>query len=111
MFALFGQIIAAVPLSSERPPQGTYSAWSFDPGAHSFYRSSFPAIWLGSAAARITRTGRDVVSVADPERAFVFIPDGDAEPIELPIPTMRADSPTHAYQLVSALRNSGSTDA
>jgi hypothetical protein len=83
MFALFGQVIAAVPLSSERPPQGAYSAWSFDPRAHSFYRSSFPAIWLGSAAARITRTGRDVVSVADPERPFIFIPDGDAEPIEL----------------------------
>jgi hypothetical protein len=108
MFALFGQVIAAVPLSSERPSQGAYSAWSFDPRAHSFYRSSFPAIWLGSAAARITRTGRDVVSVADPERPFIFIPDGDAEPIELPIPTMRADSPTHAYHLVMALGRSGS---
>lgn len=102
MIALFGQVIGSVPLN-DLPAEGDPSAWSLDPSDRSMYRSTFPAIWLGTATARLTREGHNVVTVAvDPDRSFIFAEDGPTGPAEMPIPTMRADSPTHALELFMA---------
>jgi hypothetical protein len=105
--ALFGQLLGAIPIATEQPPQGAYSAWGFDPVGRTFYRSSFPAIWLGAAAARVTRMGADAVAVMHPESPFIFIPDGPDGPVDLPISTVRADSPQHALEIVLASNPGG----
>jgi HNH endonuclease len=101
---LFGQVIGAVPVSDVPPPQGAYSAWTLDPEARAFRRSSYPAVWHGTAAARLTKAGYNVVSVLneDPERSFLYVADGPDGPADLPIPTIRVDSPLHALELVHA---------
>lgn len=106
---LFGQVIGAVPVSSQAPPQGAFSAWTFDPQARSFRRSSYPAVWHGTAAARLTNAGYNVVSMLDPdpERSFLYIADGPDGPADVPIPTVRVDSPMHALQLVQARGEGG----
>ncbi len=105
--ALFGQLLGAIPVATEQPTQGAYSAWGFDPVGRTFYRSSFPAIWLGAAAARVTQIGADAVAVMHPESPFIFIPDGPDGPVELPISTVRADSPQHALEIVLASNPDG----
>lgn len=74
----FGQVIGAVPVSSQTPRQGAFSAWTLDPQARSFRRSRYPAVWHGTAAARLTDAGYNVVSRLDPdpERSFLYIADG-----------------------------------
>jgi hypothetical protein len=109
MVVLFGQVLGAVPVSDEPPPEGAYSAWSFDPQERSFRRSSFPAIWFGTAAARVTRAGHDVLMVLSPEQPFIYVADSSDGPADLPIPTTRADSPTHAFQLLADARASRDT--
>jgi hypothetical protein len=101
MIALFGQVIGAVPINDEPPPAGAYSAWTLDPLARSVTQSSFPAVWLGTAAARMTAAGHNVVMVASGEHPFVFVEDGPDGPAEIPVPTTRAESPTHALKLVT----------
>lgn len=100
MVVLFGQVLGAVPVANTKPPAGAYSAWSFDPVERTFHPSSYPAIWLGTAAARLTQEGSDVVSVAVGDRAVMFVPDGPDGPAEIPIPTVRAESPGEALQLL-----------
>jgi hypothetical protein len=80
MIALFGQIIGAVPINGEPPPDGAYSAWTLDPLARSVTQSSFPAVWLGTAAARMTAAGHDVVMVPGGEHPFMFVEDGPDGP-------------------------------
>lgn len=110
MIVLFGQIIGSVPVSDQEPPLGCYSAWTLDPLARTFRRSSYPAVWQGTAAARLTREGHDVLTVAGPGEGFMYVADGPSGPAELPIFTIRAESPSHAFRLLSAAReqNSGS---
>jgi hypothetical protein len=106
MVVLFGQVLGAVPVSDEPPPDGAYSAWSLDPQERSFSRSSFPAIWFGTAAARLTKAGYNVLTVLDPKQPFMYVEDGQDGPANLPIPTMRADSPTHAFKILADARAS-----
>lgn len=100
MVVLFGQVLGAVPAANTKPPEGAYSAWSFDPVERKFHPSSYPAIWLGTAAARLTQEGSDVFSVAVGDRAVMFVPDGPDGPVEMPIPTVRTESPSEAIQLM-----------
>lgn len=101
MIALFGQVIGAVPINDKPPPAGAYSAWTLDPMARSVTQSSFPAVWLGTAAARMTAAGHNVVTVLSGDHPFMFVEDGPDGPAEIPVPTTRAESPSHALQLVS----------
>jgi hypothetical protein len=66
MIVLFGQVLGAVPVN-DLPAKGDPSAWSLDPRDQTVHRSTFPAIWLGSAMARLNREGREVVAFADSE--------------------------------------------
>jgi HNH endonuclease len=99
---LFGQVLGAVPLNRAAAPS-EYSAWRFDPVARDFAHSSYPAIWLATAAARAAREGRSSVTVLDDE-PFVFIEDGPEGPMEIPGPTLRADSPVDALRIVARHR-------
>jgi len=57
---------------------------------------------MGTAAVKLTREGYDAVSVLTPGvPPHIFVPDKDGKPADIPAPTMRADSPTHALQLVT----------
>lgn len=96
--ALFGQVLGAMPVSNEMPPQGAYSAWWFDPRARTFGRSSYLAMWTGTAAAKLTREGHNVVTILSDEHPLFFVEDGPNGPADLPIPTTRADSPMDAFQ-------------
>lgn len=99
MVALFGQVLGAVPVN-DLPADGDPTAWSLDSQARTFYRSTYPAIWLGHAARRIQEAGGTPLIVAHPEHPFVYTPDGPDGPIELGVQTVRADSPTHAFEIL-----------
>jgi hypothetical protein len=100
MVVLFGQVIGAVPIGNTQPAQGAYTGWIFEPVKRTFYRSSYPAMMLGAAAARLTQEGHDVVAAPDAATPWMFVADGHNGPAELPIPTLRADSPQHALEIV-----------
>lgn len=100
MIVLFGQVIGAVPVSDERPPPEGRSAWSLDPLDRSVHRSSYPAIWLGTAAARLTKAGHNVLTSLVPGQEFLYVEDGADGPVELPFPTLRANSPSDALRLL-----------
>ena len=102
MIVLFGQLLGAVPVN-DLPAKADPSAWSLDPRDQTVHRSTFPAIWFGSAMARLSQEGRDVVAVLDSDNPFLFVPDGNRGPAEIP-GSLRADSPTHAMELMSRLR-------
>jgi hypothetical protein len=103
---LFGQVLGAVAINRAGAPS-EYSAWRFDPQQRDFGHSSYPAIWLGSAAARASATGRQSVTVLDPDRPFIFIEDGPERPMEIPAPTERADGPADALRIVAKHRRQG----
>lgn len=96
---IFGQLLGAVAINEARAPS-EYSAWRFDPKACTFTHSSYPAIWLGTVAARAAASGRSSVTVLD-GRPFVFIEDGPDGPMEIPAPTLRADSPVDALRVIA----------
>jgi len=100
MIVLFGQVIGAVPLSDDAPPAGAKSAWSLDPIDRSLHRSSYPAIWLGTAAARLTNAGHNVLTVLIPGQEFLYVEDGPNGPAKLPFQPLRADSPSDALRLL-----------
>ena len=100
---LFGQVLGVVPVSARLPPSGAYSAWSLDPRKRTFHRSSFPAIMLGTAAAKMTQAGHNVLLVNRPEHPLVYVEDGPDGPAELPIETLRATSPEQAIRLLDDL--------
>jgi hypothetical protein len=99
---LFGQVLSAVPLNSAGAPS-EWSAWRFDPLEREFSHSSYPAIWLATAASRAAREGRSSVTVLS-DSPFVFIEDGPKGPMDIPGPTIRADSPVDALRIVARHR-------
>jgi hypothetical protein len=102
---LFGQVQGAVPVGDLPGPSAEPSAWSLDPVTGEVARSSFPAIRFGTAAARLTNEGHDVVLIdAGKGEPYFFVADGPDGPAEMPIPTMRADSPEHGLELFEAAR-------
>lgn len=107
MIVLFGQVRGAVPVGVIPGPTAEPSAWSLDPLAGLVDRSTHPAVKVGTAAARLTQEGHDVVSVeVGGKEPFLYIADGPNGPADLPIPTIRADSPAHGFELFQrALRD------
>jgi hypothetical protein len=103
---LFGQVIGALPVHDSHADTDP-SAWSLDPQARVLRRANHHGKLAGTAAARLTQAGHDVVTVMLPEGPMIFVPDGADGPAELPFPTIRADSPSHALQLVLAARADG----
>jgi hypothetical protein len=100
MVVLFGQVVGAVPIGNAQPPQRAYTGWIFEPIKRTFHRTSYPAMMLGAAAARLTQEGHDVLTMPDAPTPWMFIADGPNGPAELPIPTLPADSPQHALEMV-----------
>jgi len=96
---MFGQLLGAVAVNEAGAPS-EYSAWRFDPKARNFSHSSYPAIWLGTVAARAGATGRSSVTAFD-DRPLVFIEDGPDDPMEIPGPTLRAESPVDALRVIA----------
>jgi hypothetical protein len=100
MIVLFGQLLGAVPVSDIPGPTAEPSAWSVDPLEGSVERSNYPAVKYGTAAARLTQEGHNVVTVLrGSEEPFFYIEDGPDGPADVPIPTMRAESPTEGFKL------------
>jgi HNH endonuclease/SEC-C motif len=97
---LFGQLLGAVALNNAGAPS-EYSAWRFEPAKREFGHSSYPAIWLGTAAALASRTGRRSVSVLGTESPFLYVEDGPEGPMEIPAPTLRAESAVDALRIAS----------
>lgn len=100
--ALFAQIVGAVPIADAPPPEGAYSAWSLDPVRGTFRRGSYPAIMLGSAAAKLTREGFRVLTVLGPN-PFLYVEDGPNGPAEIPLETLRAETPDEAFEMVAQM--------
>jgi len=99
---LFGQVLSAVALNNSGAPS-EYSAWRFDPLGREFNHSSYPAIWLGWAAARASKTGRRSLTVLG-ETPFLYVEDGPEGPMEIPVTTVRAESPSDAMRIVAQHR-------
>lgn len=97
---LFGQVLGAVAINNAGAAS-EYSAWRFDPQQRDFRPSSYPAIYLATAAVRAEESGRRSVSVLDGERSFIFVEDGPAGPMEIPGHTLPADSPVDALRIVA----------
>jgi hypothetical protein len=97
---LFGQLLGAVPIN-RAGAASEYSAWRFEPNKREFGHSSYPAIWHGTVAAMATKTGRNVVSVLAGEMPFTFIEDGPEGPMDIPVPTLRAESPVDALRIIA----------
>jgi hypothetical protein len=97
---LFGQVLGAVPINAAGAPS-EYSAWRFDPKKRDFSHSSYPAIYHAMVAVLATGTGRNAVSLVAGDKSFTFIEDGPDGPMEIPIPTVRADSPVDALRIVA----------
>jgi hypothetical protein len=96
---MFGQLLGAVAVNTAGA-RSDYSAWRFDPKAHDFDHSSYPAIWLGTVAARASSTGRSSVSVLN-DQPFIFVADGPDGPMEMPIETFRAGLPLDALRVIA----------
>lgn len=96
---LFGQVLGAVALNNAGAPS-EYSAWRFDPVAREFSHSSYPAIWLGWAAARASKLGHRSLTVFG-DKPFLYVEDGPEGPMEIPDPTLRADSLVDALRIVA----------
>ena len=99
MVALFGQVLGAVPVN-DLPAESDPSAWSLDPRARTFYRSTWPAVWFGNAARRIQEVGGTPYMIGDPQHPFIYTPDGPDGPVDLGVPTIRVDSLEDAFQAV-----------
>jgi hypothetical protein len=97
---LFGQLLGAVTLNDAGAPS-EYSAWRFEPAKREFGHSSYPAIWLGTAAALASKTGRRSLTVLDTESPFLYVEDGPDGPMEMPVPTARAESPVDALRIAA----------
>jgi HNH endonuclease/SEC-C motif len=96
---LFGQVLGAVPVNQAKAPS-EYSAWRFDPVKRNFSHSSYPAIWLGTAAARASQTGRRSFTMLHGQ-PFLYVEDGPGGPMDIPVPTVRADSPADALAIAA----------
>lgn len=99
MVVLFGQVLGAIPVNDLPAPFGDPSAWSIDPHSSALHRSTYPAVKYGTAMAKLTKAGHNVVLIergpgAEP---FFFVEDSPDGPADLPIPTVRADSPTDGF--------------
>jgi len=97
---LFGQLLGAVPIN-HAGAASEYSAWRFQPQKRDFGHSSYPAIYHGTVAAMATQTGRNVVSMLAGDSPFTFIEDGPEGPMDIPVPTLRADSPVDALRILT----------
>ncbi|HEV7751798.1 MAG TPA: SEC-C metal-binding domain-containing protein [Baekduia sp.] len=97
---LFGQLLGAVPIN-RAGVASEYSAWRFEPTTRDFGHTSYPAIWHGTVAAMATQTGRNVVSVLGGQSPFTFIEDGPDGPMDIPVPTLRAESPADALRVLA----------
>ena len=97
---LFGQLLGAVPIN-RTGAESEYSAWRFDPQKRDFSHSSYPAIWHAMAAVLATHTGRNVVSLLGGDTPFTFIEDGPQGPMDIPVPTVRADSPADGLRIIA----------
>lgn len=53
-----------------------------------------------------TQTGRNVVSVLAGQKPFTFIEDGPDGPMDIPVPTLRADSPLDAGNIIARHQDS-----
>ena len=98
---LFGQVLGAVAINNAGSAS-EYSAWRFDPTTRDFGHTTYPAIWYGTAAARASETGRRSLTILDGEHSFFYVEDGPDGPMEMPVPTRRADSPADALSIVAA---------
>lgn len=98
LVALFGQVIGGVAIN-DLPAEADPSAWSFDPRARTFYRSTYPAIWLGNAARRIQEAGGTPYVIAAGDTPFVFTPDGPDGPVDLGVPTEHVESIDEAFEV------------
>jgi hypothetical protein len=81
MIVLFGQVQGAVPVGDLPGPKAEPSAWSLDPLTGPVERSSYPAVKFGTAAARLTQEGHDVVTAdVGSHEPFFFVADGPKWP-------------------------------
>jgi len=105
MIVLFGQVQGAVPVGDIPGPRPEPSAWSLDPLTGEVHRSTYPAVKVGTAMARLTKEGHNVLTMdVGEEEPLLYIADGPDGPADLPIPTMRADSPAHGWELYQRAR-------
>lgn len=100
--ALFGQVLGAIPVN-DLPADADPSAWSVDPQARTFYRSTYPAIWRGHAANRIMEAGGTPYMIGHPEHPFIYTPDGPDGPINLGVPMTHVESLDSAFDVVKRL--------
>lgn len=100
---LFGQLLGAVAINAAGAAS-EYSAWRFEPTKREFNHSSYPAIWLGMAAALVSKTGRRSLSVVGTDNPFLYIEDGPEGPMDVPVPTQRAASAADALRIVAEHR-------
>jgi hypothetical protein len=110
MVVLFGQVQGAVPVGDLPGPTPDPSAWSIDPLVGRVEHSTYPAVRFGTAVAQLTQEGHDVMAFADPEYPFFYVADGPNGPADLPIPTMRANSPAHGLELFNRARQAEKAD-
>jgi hypothetical protein len=105
---LFGQLLGAVPIN-RAGAESEYSAWRFEPQKRDFSHSSYPAIWHAMAAVLAIQTGRNVVSILGGDTPFTFIEDGSQGPMDIPVATVRVDSPADALRIIA--KHGGGTRA
>ena len=100
MIALFGQVLGGVPLNAAEAPFDLPSAWMLDPLKRQVHRSTPDAMHIAHAALVVERAGGTSVAVLG-EKPFLYIPDGPDGPVKLPVELPRADSISHAFELLT----------
>ncbi len=105
--ALFGQVLGAVPVN-DLPADAYPSAWSLDPhgrtGESRTHRSTFEAMHLATVARRAENKGGTSIAILDPDRPFVYIPDGPDGAVDLGVQLPRVDSLDDAVAFVQRER-------
>jgi hypothetical protein len=97
---LFGQLLGAVPIN-RAGVASDYSAWRFDPTKRDFNHSSYPAIYHAMVAVLATQSGRNAVTLLGGDTPFTFVEDGPHGPMDIPVSTLRAESPVDALRIVA----------
>ncbi len=107
MIVLFGQVQGAVPVADIPGPEAEPSAWSLDPLAGPVERSTYPAVKVGTAAARLTQeVMTSLPSTWAAKSRSSISPTARMAPRISRFPTIRADSPAHGFELFQrALRD------
>jgi SEC-C motif/HNH endonuclease len=100
---LFGQLLGMVPINTAGA-DAEFSGWRFDPVKRTVNHTTHEGMWAGTAAARATQSGRNVMTIIGTDgQPYTYVEDGPHGPMDIPGQTFRAESGADALRVIAEL--------